>query len=394
MAGGIGSPVAVQIVFRHSFPLAVAAEPRGGACETASEAVVARWVSCFGPVSRTADFEDWHEEAAKLFAAVDSGFQVFVLADGPRAEGFVRSFNTGRETPDPGVPVWVVGTVASGDIPPGETCSAYRGGRTWLSLHFRIVLPDHARMSVADRYWANPAFERHAGRLVVPCGIDDDGPDSLSGVVDAISKVASERGTAVAVKVVSAAKYGPVEYGCFPDPFDRADISSWLYRTFEYGLVHTRGRLPAFLVQEKVHLVAEYRVVVVGGVPVAGAGCIESMCPPCNPPRPDGRGIRFHPVVEGTRGGGHLSEAPALVARYVSAASVSAADMVAADTLSGDGTFDFGLLPDGRVALIEVNPLGNFGLYAMDYGHVIDALAAALESRKPPPHPCPGPPGR
>jgi hypothetical protein len=70
------------------------------------------------------------------------------------------------------------------------------------------------------------------------------------------------------------------------------------------------------------------------------------------------------------------------VARYVAAARKAAFDMMAHDPIGGDGTYDFAVGPDNDVVLIEVNPLGNFGLYAMDAGFVSNAVLAACRARR------------
>ena len=107
---------------------------------------------------------------------------------------------------------------------------------------------------------------------------------------------------------------------------------------------------------------------VVGTRAVAGAGCIKNLSPPYN------KGDAFDPRVEGIRNESATVERPDLVPRYVAAAETAACDMAAHDPGFAGGTLDFGETSDHQIALIEVNPPGNFGLYAIDYSHILRAI--------------------
>ena len=361
-----------QYAFRTRFGYQAAAARREDASLKEAEGTVAFWACAFGKPSRDLDFEDWHEEAAKFVAACDTGLPVFAMGMREGRQRAVASFNTNLAQPESGVPLLLTGTLLRRE--PLEEAG------------FKVAWPDSRRAAASSAYFRNPAFAAHAGRLLELVAVREDSSEG-SGLIEAIQRMVADCGPDVAVKVVSVDKHAPVAFGSFPDP-SVAAIRSWLYETFEYDLVHVQGRLPEFLVQERLPLSSEYRVVVVDGEPVAGAGCIEWMCPPYN------RGERFHPAVEGIRGGNEVRQDPELVGRYVEAARAAAADMRAHDPLAGDGTYDFAVGPGDNVVLVEVNPLGNFGLYAMDAGAVATAVLEACRRRRDSAvEPCPPGPG-
>lgn len=364
----------IQIVFRPRFPLDEVAVLRDDAARGASETAVARWSELLpGPKRRVADHEDWHENAAALMAAVDSGLPVFVMEIGDRSDQdswtrVARAINTdAAAAPDPRVPTLIIGSLQHRDP---------------LSDLLDVQWPLPSAFLAAERYFSNPSFPELAARAVALAVHTDEGDPGHGGednMVPTIARMAREFGPDLMLKIVNRTKYARVQPLRVDDPEDRNKIHATLLEMFEYDLVHVDGEIPRFLVQELIGLEAEYRIAVVDLEPVTGAACIESMCPPWNAGEP------FHGTVEGRRGSGVLREDPELVGRYVAAARRAAQALHAGDPGFRDAVLDFGLKPDGTVALIEANPLGNFGLYAMDYGRFLDAAVRAVSERLPAP---------
>lgn len=90
-----------------------------------------------------------------------------------------------------------------------------------------------------------------------------------------------EHGPKVTIKKVSKAKEEAIQHLEFSTDPSIDAIGDQLSDTFGCGLLPTNSRgVPTFLVQETTPFTHEYRVAVVGTPPVAGAVCIERLCPP------------------------------------------------------------------------------------------------------------------
>ena len=359
----------MQIIFRPGADYGSVAPPRRDRSHEAAEAAVSAWQSRFGKAARTADFEDFHENAAALQAAIDTGLPTFAMGRGASAGASVRAFNASspEAQPEPGVPTVIVGRILKGD---GAATAGW--DTAW---------PSQAGMAAACRHFLNPAFARHAGRAVSVASHcqSDAGPQAMAypALADEILRMSAAHGPGIAVKLASEQKYATVLMGDIQPGQDRSSVERWLYRHFEWGLVHVESGIPLFLVQERVRMECEYRVVVIDGKAVAGAGCVERLCPPYN------RGEAFDPIVEaGRRGSGHLESNPSLVRSMVGAAEAAARDMMAEDPELRDGTYDMALIDGDRIGLIEVNPAASFGLYAMRYGLALDAMVGAAALRR------------
>lgn len=117
------------------------------------------------------------------------------------------------------------------------------------------------------------------------------------------------------------------------------------------------------MVQDAVAFQDEYRIFIVAGRIVTGAGCIRDRTPAENR-------ARFDPVLEPVLGGGRPRRDPAKVRAYRAFAQAFArgrSDLTC--------TLDLGLI-DGRIAVVEMNPLylGRVGFYACDIQALTDAV--------------------
>lgn len=151
------------------------------------------------------------------------------------------------------------------------------------------------------------------------------------------------------------------EYGGKPE---RIPFAAWRWAGYDLALFE--GEPDAVLVQQRVRMRYEYRVQVIGGEPVCGAGCIERFTPA------DNRGNRYDPRMEETRNSGRIESHPD-IARLYEAFAHEAAHAIRGE-VEGPYVMDLYLDDAGQPHVIELNPQSNSGLYALD----MDALLTAI----------------
>ena len=142
------------------------------------------------------------------------------------------------------------------------------------------------------------------------------------------------------------------------------------------------------IVQERVEMTHEYRILVVDGVAVTGAGCIPSATPLDHRANPSAIARRAAFDVRTTERIGDPPrdattyeegcDASDRVARYV-----AFADAVVPGLIADGAPRSFGLdlcTVEGRIAIVEVNPfhLGRIGLFACDASALVDAVLKGL----------------
>jgi hypothetical protein len=127
------------------------------------------------------------------------------------------------------------------------------------------------------------------------------------------------------------------------------------------------------MVQESVPMRFEYRVFVVGHVPVTGAGCVEERTPLDRDPAE-----AFDPTVREHRG---APDEPACARPQVRDTLVSFARLVAAELhrevpAMRDYVLDVALDDGDRPLVVELNARENAGFFACDPWTVVAALVA------------------
>lgn len=302
----------------------------------APEAYRAAWGRYVGEaVPGDGDPEDWREQAARLEAAT-------------------------RILPDPHVRV--AGRSYGG---PDPMTLAHYGVVRIRPYMDQLTLP----ASNVDRWDLIPALRPFLGRDVqsVPC--DGDAIDAAArGMLD------RHPGAGVVAKFMLREKRLPLafidpdgtfeqsdEYGGKPE---RIPFAAWRWAGYDLALFE--GEPDAVLVQQKARMRYEYRVQVIGGEPVCGAGCIERFTPA------DNRGDRYDPRMEETRNSGRIESHPD-IARLYEAFALEAAHAIRGE-VEGPYVMDLYLDDAGRPHVIELNPQSNSGLYALD----MDALLTAI----------------
>lgn len=114
-------------------------------------------------------------------------------------------------------------------------------------------------------------------------------------------------------------------------------------------------RGPCLIVQEKVEMIHEYRIFVVDGEPVTGAGTVFSHTP-------DDNLAPFNPLVSDRPSNDDCAAMPELVERYLEFARIVIPQMPISSF-----SLDLAMI-DGKIGIVEINPLmlGQIGLFACD----------------------------
>ena len=261
------------------------------------------------------------------------------------------------------------------------------GSRFWFSIWFQAPFRS-APARIAQRWDLVPGVVAAAGRPVATVDAD---PRSLLGTVREMAQTSADG--SVWVKSMASAKAGIWRVAPDPDPDsflglvahqnrdDAGQIGTGCDHEHDPVIDGLWGDLLRFEEQRDHYLVSahvpmrhEYRVFVVDGVPVCGAGCLVERTPldhyPAHGP--------FDPFTRADRYD-HDEPAqarPGLVAELVEAARPVAAALRAAGC--SHCVVDMARGPAGPV-LVEVNGLENAGLYACDPYAVAAAMAASQD---------------
>jgi hypothetical protein len=200
---------------------------------------------------------------------------------------------------------------------------------------------------------------------------------ALRNVTRAAAKAARGDPAEIILKVVAVEKYAPlIPMRLSPNATDDA-IDAALLKGLGYALAHMEGARDAILVQERIRMHHEYRLFVVDGVPVTGAGCVEAFCPLDLPPT----SRAFDDRMENIRGDGDVRPRPDILAEYLQAAPNMIDRLRAADPDLKDFVLDLATDETGKTLAIELNPSWNFGLYAMNFHVGLAAIIKASERR-------------
>lgn len=310
------------------------------------------------------DYEDWTEPAVMLEAALRAGLEVKILPRRPLPEAV-------------NAPELVIEGRPCRDILIGRTLNSDPRNADWLNLGWPSACND-----MANHYAETETFHAFAGRRTVLADVPGESarlrqPGALArtgsggDVAEAIRGFAGGR---CFVKVVWPAKSEApfrldVPAGCTAEQAKSLFIAETGYLS-----AAREGDRDAILVQEHVEMRHETRFFVINAQIVTGSGCIESDTPIQN-----GEGLRFpcrsEPHRNHGRIGVHPTEASILRAhaeRFVAALAEEAPEMA-------HYVVDCALLPDGAPVVIELNPIGESGLYAASHHDLFAAIVAAAE---------------
>lgn len=233
-----------------------------------------------------------------------------------------------------------------------------------------VTAPSRDDQLAAEAYVHNPGFWAHAGRQM-RLSIYDDGESNVAAeddLVEAIKQRRDEGQHSVFVKVNEAkAGVARLQIAGRTD----AEIAADLMEAFEWTLVRMGGISGGFLIQDDVVMEHEYRVFVVDGKAVTGAGCVGEHTPLDNrAPGFDLHTRRVRPNVEFELG--PIEPSPDVIERYKQALPQIIEDLMRGDERLQDFVVDLCLIDD-EVCVVEVNPSRNAGLYAIDVQALVKA---------------------
>ncbi|MBT1162915.1 ATP-grasp domain-containing protein [Bifidobacterium sp. SO1] len=306
------------------------------------------WERYVGPVvASNGDRERWVEDAARLEAAV-------------------------RLLPEPMVRVLGRKTI----IEDADRMPHY-GPIASIPFEDQIGLDGNA-----DRYAMFPSLRGFLGRDVT---VTDCDPKRISDAVFAMRKRHPADG--LVVKFIAAPKTVPLAF-IDPDLYYRKydpDNGEW-YRTWfepvgwlDWTGIRYEGEPDSVFVQQRVRMRFEYRVFVIGGRPVCGAGCIENHTPL------DNTGDAYDPWMEETRNN-RKPESHPLIAGLYEQYAYEVAHAIRGD-VEGPYTLDLYLGDDGQPHVLELNPMRNAGLYALNMDRLLEAVSANPGEFTPKPAP-------
>ncbi|MFZ3481989.1 ATP-grasp domain-containing protein [Sphingomonas sp. 3-13AW] len=316
-------------------------------------AYLATWLEAFPDSQPTnCDFEDWAENAVLLHEARQREIDLQIL---PSAQMLWIS-STAFETPrsEPGAPVGAMfGHWSGADFING------------LPVPISLVGQDAHAAGAASEYAASPVFQRHAGRRTIYV---DATADHLEHVLAEILGNRTE--TDVFLKSV---KKG------FSDIVHITAGSSLSRQVFDQldGLdldfMHYEGNRRMLLAQDVIHCGYEYRLFVVDGKLVTGAGCVEHHTPLDNLEV-------FDPQMEPRRNRSSVDTYADVRDQHLAFAEKFVEEFAAEHGRHLDYCLDVALDDQGRTFVIELNPPLNCGRYASDVGAWMDAVIARTEA--------------
>lgn len=308
--------------------------------------LLAAWLR-HAPSSRAdahADFEDW-AEPAHVLASMERHGRVVLLGAGPEVH------YDGDRTP----------LVPSNEGSP----KAIMWGRFLAtdSSHFPldVDLTWNAASQVrrVQDYPTSPVFLSRVGRAFHVCDMTDR---SVSRAMVELREAGHARG------FVKTRDKGSTNEFDVPDRGER-DLAMRLNLDDPYMFAMREGDRACLFVQQAIRPTREYRLFVVGDRVVTGAGCIVQYTP-C-----DNEGSAFDERVEIVRYEGEFVRDAGVVARYVDFARDYAREWAAEYGSDMGYALDLCIDADSdTIQIIEMNPLANVGLYAIDTDLLVDAM--------------------
>lgn len=294
------------------------------------------WVEHISPLVRDfdADFEDFVEQAVRLEAALS--------AFGPDHIWMTLDDITARN----------LGSGEMRDVSELEHLPKWGAQSTPTAL--RHLVPE---ADPASRYFALDTFRRHAGREVHLCASDQ---------VTGIATDMAARGVKRIFVKVAETKYGVYDIA-LPDPSPHAVEHEIAMSDLGWALVHLDGKPDAFIVQEHIPMIYEYRLFVVGHKVITGAVCIESFTPLDNQHTFDYR-------VERVRGSLDIARSSGSIHRFIHFGDTVAAEFADESPEMRDYTLDVALGSNHEPLIIELNGILNSGLYATQTSLVTAAM--------------------
>lgn len=311
-----------------------------GAKRDQAEAILADVDAAFpdmlGDLDPDADIEDFWEDACRVSAAWRASGGNVVAKDSWRT----------RERWSPDEMLRRLGPVASSE----------EGG-------------SHA----LDREIGHPLVHEHGGRGLKRGSLLGD---PATDIVRWLAARHRDHGVARGVVKLAERKKGIWSIELDSDP---EVVKQRLLDAMDWTFIRLEGLEGAIFAQDAIDLQWEYRLFIVDGVVVSGAGCVEEFTPLDRAPEEGPFGTRVRRIR------GHLHQGrpsavedrPEIVARLIEFGRRVAAEH--GGTVVIDVALDAAASLDGTPVVIELNELPNSGLYASDPWLVTRALMTAAD---------------
>ncbi|MCK5284197.1 MAG: ATP-grasp domain-containing protein [Alphaproteobacteria bacterium] len=248
-------------------------------------------------------------------------------------------------------------------------------------------------INAADHYHKSTVFKKYAGREIIisPC-IEDE-------FIKAVNKIHADK---IVAKYIGVRKALPTivcpdkanAINAFNDLFfhhiekkfeevekmknkheyidQKIKTMKEIMADMKYSRTLKNVEESCILIQEHIPMYNEYRVFIVDGKPVTGAGCIKALTPKNN------QDNIFDPAIERIRGKEKALNKPDLVKRYIEFATIVSKEFKAENPLCLHYTLDLATNDKDEIIVIELNSLYNMGLYACQYERLFEAILETL----------------
>lgn len=234
-----------------------------------------------------------------------------------------------------------------------------------LSRFSTLKLLENKQEILADNYCKLESFKKFARREIHVCGFgepEEGEPPLKLEFREAIELLKQKGLTGAVVK--------PTRFKTMPllriENFEEETLKNTEHEIYDHRM-SVAGLNDTLIVQERVSMTHEYRLFVVNGQLVSGAGCIERFTPL------DNEGSDFDSRTEKHRGDGIVVASPQLVARYKEFGQLAANEFLLENLKTYVLDVAINQATD-ECLVIELNGLLNSGLYASNP----DAVAKAL----------------
>jgi hypothetical protein len=213
--------------------------------------------------------------------------------------------------------------------------------------------PDMDQVKIARRYFESPIFQNHAGRNMILCDFN------TAQMAQSIMKLEGDQ----AFLKFTLPKAIPNH---IIKNTNKEEIERTLMEKYGYHLAYYEDQKNGALVQQYVPMHWEYRVFVIDGIPVTGAGCVECQTPLDNQKL-------FNPTMEKTRNKGVIEKQEKFVDLYREFATAITKQFKEKEGLL-NYTLDLYLDNKQQPHIIELNPVYNAGFYACNYPVLLDKI--------------------
>lgn len=317
-------------------------------------------------IDESVDYEDWMEPACMLDAALRTGVEVAII---PR-----KALGQAMEDPDA-----LIFGAACPDMLIGRQLSADPYALSRMGFAWPPACNDRA-----NAYAKLDAFQAHAGRKVVLAHMPGDA--EMAGSQSApFGKKWGETslGTAMLefvgqdclVKQVYPAKSMPILTFEVEAGLTEKQAESMFFNEVGFHFARFEGDRDALLVQEVVAMTHETRFFVVNGEVITGAACIEAHTPRQAP----GGDCVLPELFELKRNRRKEVTDPEAAETLLTFARAVAAEVAAETSDLPHYVMDCALGADRKPLVIELNPIAQSGLYAINADRLFTAILTSVE---------------